>query len=125
MMRTGARGTKATTVPAWRLKSGTTRPKRLSQNALEQPQTPMRCCDAATLNVHGCRTTSDSGSASAAHGWDFEAGGGRVIDKLRGPRPGQVSWSHPTTLAMARPPRGGIGGRIGSNARETRRARGS
>src|SRR5262249_25504942 len=108
----GARG--AATVPAWRLKSRTTRPKGLSQNALEQPPVtvpPMRSCDAATLNVHGCRTTSDrlSGSASASHGWDFEAGGGRVIDKLRGLRPDQGRRSCGTTrggpLAVAPPSR--------------------
>src|SRR5262245_31360036 len=93
-----------------------------------------RSCDAATLNVHGCRTTSDrlSGSASASHAWDLEAGGGRVIDKLRGLRPDQGRRSCGTTrrgpLDMA-PRRGSKAAvflpSIRSSGRETRRARGS
>src|SRR5262245_8040801 len=85
-----------------------------------------RSCDAATLNVHGCRTTSDSGSASASHAWDHEAGGGRVIDKLRGLRPDQGSCGTARRGPLDMAPLAAVFlPSIRSSGRETRRARGS
>src|SRR5262245_31008099 len=52
---------------------------------------PMRSCDAATLNVHGCRTTPTAAQPEQRIGGTSKWG--RVTDKLRGLRPDQVSWT--------------------------------
>src|SRR5215471_21305888 len=86
MMRTLARGKggggSGTALEIADQASETAEPKGATPETV--PST--RSCDAATLNVHGCLTTSDglSGSASASHGWDCEAGGGRVSTSCAG-----------------------------------------